>query len=436
MRHDAPASIRALLGSRVPGHGFPPAVYADPGLFDAELEIIFRRHWIFVGLACELPQPGSALALDVAGVGLLIVRGADGVLRGFVNACRHRGARLVAPGQATLRRILCPYHHWAYDLEGRLVAARQMGAGFDPRAHGLTPVHLRDVAGLLYAHIRDDPPADIDDLADAMTARLAPYRLDDAKVAHEEDVVEQANWKLVIENNRECYHCAASHPELCASFVTYDFGYDPASLTASQLAEAERHEARIAAATQEWEAGGHPSAAIEHLTGHPTHFRTQRLLMAGDGESQTRDGRAACTLKLGRLTRSDLGDVHLWGHNCWHHVMADHAVCFMIVPLSPTETLLRTKWIVHRDAVEGRDYTLDRLTEVWKATNRQDAALVALAQSGAASPVHVPGPYSPHTERQCEAFAAWYEQRMQAHLGASGSTPRLVARDDGRRAFA
>ena len=415
-RHDT-NSLRDLLRSRKPGYGFAPAFYTDPALFAAELDVIFRRHWIFVGLACEIPESGDVLAVETAGVGLLLTRSADGAVRCFVNACRHRGAQLVAPGPAKCRRIVCPYHRWVYDLDGSLVSARQMGVDFRPEEHGLRPVHLRDIAGLLYAHIGDDPPGDIAALADAMEVRLAPYRLHEARVAHTEDFVERGNWKLVIENNRECYHCAANHPELCVSFVPYDFGYDPAGLSPGQREEAARHEERIGAATAAWESAGFPSVAIEHLDGQPTHFRTQRLMMMGEGESQTRDGRPAVGVTLGGLERTDLGDVHLWGHNCWHHVMADHAICFSIHPLSPTETLVRTRWLVHRDAVEGHDYDLERLTEVWRATNRQDAELVELAQRGASIPVHVPGPYSPHTERQSELFAAWYVARMQHHLG-------------------
>ena len=418
MNRHGPASTGDLLRLRRPGHGFPPAMYTDADLFAAELDIIFRRHWIFVGLACEVSEPGDVLAVETAGVGLLLVRGTNGVARCFVNACRHRGAQLVAPGGCERRRrIVCPYHSWAYDLDGTLLSARQMGADFEPERHGLRPVHLRDIAGLLYVHIGDDPPGDIDALASAMEGRLAPYRLHEARVAHEEEIVEEGNWKLVIENNRECYHCASNHPELCVSFVPYDFGYDPDGLSPGRRAEALAHERRIEAATRAWEESGFPSAAIEHLDGEPTHFRTQRLMMVGEGLSQTRDGRPACAVTLGGLDRHDLGDVHLWGHNCWHHVMADHAVCFTVLPLSPTRTAVRTKWLVHRDAVEGRDYALERLTEVWQATNRQDAALVALAQRGASIPVHEPGPYSPHTERQSERFAGWYTQRMRFHLG-------------------
>jgi Rieske 2Fe-2S family protein len=109
-----------------------------------------------------------------------------------------------------------------------------------------------------------------------------------------------------------------------------------------------------------------------------------------------------------------MGDVHLWGINSWNHVMADHAVVFTAFPIAPDRTLVRTKWLVNRDAVEGEDYDLENLTSVWKQTNAEDAHLVALAHKGALSPGYRPGPYSRFTERALDEFATWYVDRMTA----------------------
>ncbi len=94
--------------------------------------------------------------------------------------------------------------------------------------------------------------------------------------------------------------------------------------------------------------------------------------------------------------------------------MSDHIVTFCVLPLSPDRTLLRTKWLVHKDAIEGVDYDVANLTAVWEATNRQDGDLVGLAQSGIVSPAYEPGPYSPHTEMLVEKFVRWYVERMTA----------------------
>ncbi len=248
-----------------------------------------------------------------------------------------------------------------------------------------------------------------------MLERLAPYDIRNAKVAHQVDVIEEGNWKLTMENNRECYHCSANHPELCVSFVDLDFGFDPDSLSAEDRQQAEAHFAMYAERTRSWEADGFPSVTVEQVRNCETNFRTQRLIIAGAGESQTEDATAASSKLLGHMTRKDLGDVHLWGHNSWNHFMGDHAVTSMVIPLSADKTLVRTKWLVHKDAVEGVDYDLHKLTHVWIETTNQDAELVARSHAGVLDPAYEPGVYSPFSERALDDFATWYVDRMRAH---------------------
>ncbi len=127
--------------------------------------------------------------------------------------------------------------------------------------------------------------------------------------------------------------------------------------------------------------------------------------------------RAACRVLLGGLRDARLGGLTFWTQpNSWHHVMADHAVTFCVLPLGPDRTLLRTTWLIHKDAVEGVDYDPANLLAVWEATNRQDAALVEMTQAGVVSPSYEPGPYSPFTEGLVEDFCQWYVERMGAGL--------------------
>lgn len=408
-------AISDLLRQRRPGHSLPADLYTRADVFDADMEVIFHRHWIAVGVDCDVPDAGDVSVIDIGRSSIVIVRDDDEAVRAYYNVCRHRGARLLPAGTGTVGKLVCPYHQWTYELSGDLIHAPHMGKDFDRGCHSLRPVRLRSVGGLLYACLADEPPADIEDLAAVMEPRLEPYDLSNAKVAYQTDLVEEGNWKLTIENNRECYHCSANHPELCVSFIDLDFGFDPESLQPEDKELARKHFDLYEAKTREWEDLGHPSRAVEHLAGHATNFRTQRLIIAGAGESQTPDARAASSKLMGTMTRKDLGDVHLWGHNSWNHFMGDHAVTFMVLPLSADRTLVRTKWLVHKDAVEGVDYDLDRLTSVWKATNEQDAHLVGLAHDGARSRGYVPGPYSRFTEGQLDNFATWYVERMQAN---------------------
>lgn len=377
-----PASIANFLAARRPGHTLPAALYIGQDAFTADCETIFSRHWIAVGVACDVQEAGDVMALDVGAASIVILRDDDDQLRAFHNVCSHRGARLVPPGRSVVGKLVCPYHQWTYDLNGALALAPHMGIDFEQDLHHLKPVALRDVGGILYACLSDNPPEDIAELANIMEPRLVPYDLRHAKVAFEQDIIEEGNWKLTMENNRECYHCASNHPQLSLSFHAADFGYDPDGLTETEKAEANGLLDAYARYGTHWDKEGLPHAAVEHTVGWPTNFRTQRLIIAGLGESQTPDTRAAVTVPLGDTDRPSMGDVHLWGINSWNHVMSDHAVIFTAFPIAPNRTLVRTKWLVNRDAIEGEDYDLENLTAVWKQTNIEDAHLVALAHQG------------------------------------------------------
>ncbi|MDO9415989.1 aromatic ring-hydroxylating oxygenase subunit alpha [Pararhizobium sp.] len=415
MLNKFPSSISAVLDSRAAGHSLPAALYTRDDVFQADLDVFFRKHWIYVGLECDVPEAGDATVIDIGTASLILLRDDDEQIRVVHNVCRHRGTRLLDGGPTVISKLVCPYHQWTYELSGDLIHAPHMGKHFDKSCHNLKPVHFKSIGGLIYVCLSDTPPEDIAHLETVMEERLAPYGLRDAKVAFEKDVIEHGNWKLTMENNRECYHCAANHPELCVSFIDLDFGYDPETLSDEDRAEAEDHMRQYAERTAAWEADGHPSAAVEQLADCATNFRSQRLIIAGAGESQTPDATAASAKLLGTMTRKDLGDMHLWGHNCWSHFMGDHAVTSVVIPLSANRTLVRTKWLVHKDAVEGVDYDLDKLTDVWLATTDQDAELVSRSQLGVEDPAYTPGPYSPFTELQLDNFATWYIERMRVH---------------------
>ena len=393
----------------------PADFYLRQDVFETDLEVLFRRQWLFVGVAADVPEPGDALTVDIGHASVILARGDDEVIRAFRNVCRHRGARLLEAGHTTIGKLVCPYHQWTYELDGALIDAKHMGKDFDRSCHGLLPVHLRVVGGLLFVCLAEEAPADIDELARVAEPRLAPYDLANTKVAFATSIVEEGNWKLTIENNRECYHCAGSHPELTSSFIAADFGYDPAALAPDEAAEVATHLANRAARHAAWEAQGFACAPIEHLSGGDINFRTERLLIAGAGESATLSTKVACRKLLGTIGRKEMGDLHLWTHTSWHHVMSDHAVCTFLLPLSAERTLVTSTWLVHKDAVEGVDYDLQTLTEVWQATNEQDGALVGRAQRGVRDPAYLPGPYSPFTERYLDLFATWYLGRLQAH---------------------
>jgi Rieske 2Fe-2S family protein len=402
----ATVDLRTVLTERQPAHSLPGALYRDTDVFEHELEHLWMREWLFAGPSCAVAIPGSYLTMHVGPASLLVVRGNDGVLRAMHNVCRHRGARLcdAAFGNANLR-IVCPYHQWAYNLDGSLFRARSMADDFDPSQHGLAAASCEEVAGMVFVCFDSSPPPF--EARDTVAAYLAPFDLVTAKVAHTTTTIEHGNWKLVMENNRECYHCRVSHPELCAVFPEaplHSGGGDAAAL-------AEMHDI-----VERCEALGMPS---RYHAADDFQYRAMRMPLLDGARSMTADGKPAVSQQFGTLPDAgvDIGDVLLYHYpNTWNHFVADHAVVFRIVPITSIETELVTTWLVPAGAVEGVDYDVANLTAVWQATNTQDIALVERAQRGIASPAYRPGPYSPVEEAGVIQFVDWYAATMLARL--------------------
>ncbi|MDV2985382.1 UNVERIFIED_CONTAM: aromatic ring-hydroxylating dioxygenase subunit alpha [Methylobacteriaceae bacterium AG10] len=413
-----PTPLQRLLRERRPGYTLAAPFYLSPEVFEADMEVIFGRHWIYVGVEPDVPEAGDVMVVDIGKASVAIVRDDDNEIRAFHNVCRHRGARLVHEEKSTVGNLVCRYHSWTYDLTGNLIHAEHMGPDFNKGCHGLKPVHIRSLAGLLFICLADEPPADFDDMAARLGPYLEPHNVRETKVAFQKDIIEPGNWKLTMENNRECYHCGANHPELTVPLFAYGFGFAPEEMDEHDRANAERYGCLLKTRHAEWETEGLPSKEIDELDTMVTGFRTERLPLDGDGESHTIDTKAACKKLLGNLTSAKAGGLSVWTQpNSWHHFLGDHIVTFSVLPLDAERSLLRTKWLVHKDAVEGVDYDLANLISVWEATNDQDSELVGICQQGVSSPAYEPGPYSPHTEMLVEKFCNWYVGRMAAHLG-------------------
>jgi len=415
----APAALRrhvaALLDSCRPSFALPGAFFTDDALYAAEMEYIFGRHWLFLASGAEIPEAGDYRTYQIGPWPIFLMRRDDGSIAAFHNTCRHRGSRILQQDTGVAgATLMCPYHRWTYDQDGRV-----MGCGATGERPGeqraLKPVHVRQLAGLIFVCLADSPPDDFDEMAARMTPYIGPHDLTRAKVARQTDIIEHGNWKLTIENNRECFHCEG-HPELLCSLFDFFGDIDEARMDAEERATYRRFLAASAEAQAIWNRAGLPWHTIEELHGRPTAFRTERLVLDGAGESMTPDTRAASRRLLGDLTEARLGTLHFHTQpNAWYHFLADHVLTFATLPLERGRTLVRSTWLVHADAEEGRDYDLDNLTRVWNATNAQDAAFVAETQRGASSPAYVPGPIG-NNEYMVARFHTWYEERLRAEL--------------------
>jgi glycine betaine catabolism A len=404
-----------LVARRRPGHALEGPFYTNPELFDLDVEAVFARHWVFVATEPEIREAGDFVTVELGRYSVIVIRDDDGTVRALHNVCRHRGSRVLPEERGSVGNLVCGYHQWTYATDGTLLHAGKQPPEFDKACFGLKQVAVRTVEGLIFICLAPTPPADFDEVADRIRPYLAPHRLAHTKVAARVDLVEQANWKLVMENNRECYHCEAGHPELtCTFFPTYGYAVEdiPPRLMPAH-ARYLRAQTDLARACAE---RGLPHEPIEELHGRPSAFRIQREPLDGAGESYTRDGRAASTRLLADFDTPRLGrlSLHLQP-NSWFHFQADHIVTFTALPVAADRTLVRTTWHVHKDAVEGTDYDLDTLTEVWRRTNEQDATLVSRAHAGVSSPAYEPGPYAA-SEYQVDALVTWYLERLTQHL--------------------
>ena len=158
-------------------------------------------------------KPGDYISYEIADESIIIVQGDDNKLRAFFNVCRHRGSRICLDKCGTVKRLVCPYHAWAYDLEGILVSARNMPDDFDSSKYGLHHCQVEILDGLIFICLANENTQDFEEIKHALLPYLKPYQLQRTKVAHSKTYTVHANWKLAIENYIECYHCAHLHPE-------------------------------------------------------------------------------------------------------------------------------------------------------------------------------------------------------------------------------
>ena len=187
--------------------------YTDPEILRREQERIFRSAWQYVGHLGQLATPGS-FASAVGRTPVVVTRAGDGVLRGFVNVCRHRGFPL-AEGEQSRETLQCPYHAWTYGLDGSLRAAprSEEEPDFPQDELGLAPVAVGTWGPFVFANVAPDPKP-LSQALGSMPAQVAELGLDVESLVHhsrwETDI--DANWKIACENYLECYHCQVAHP--------------------------------------------------------------------------------------------------------------------------------------------------------------------------------------------------------------------------------
>ncbi len=393
---DNPKDIQKLVARQKSGFALDQAFYRDAQIYQHDLNHIFFEEWLLAGHVSELPNVGDFLRFEMAGESIIIVRSSADVVSALVNVCRHRGSRICLEERGNARRFICPYHAWTYNLDGTLERARLMENTFDPREWGLKTVACKVFHGLIYVSFSRNPPS----FADAereLTPLIAPFDLAKTKIAHRASYPVAANWKLLVENYNECYHCTAAHPEFARSHSIH--------MTADRvepLNEAMAARTLDCGMATDWLdkiADNRPPGSLD--------YAYDRYALFDGFDTGSEDGKPLAPL-LGTVSGYDSGasDVYVGILNPML-VYCDHAVIYRFIPIDEERSTQEIIWLVHEDAEEGRDYNVDRLTWLWDVTTVADKRIIEKNQEGVNSRYYQPGPYAPmetYTQRFVDAY--------------------------------
>lgn len=350
----------------------PSHYYTAPEIFQREKDLIFAQEWFCAGREEELPSRGDLKVLELAGESILVVRTEKGELRAHHNVCRHRGARLcetaqdshwnvnLAGGVTPSGSIRCPYHQWTYNLEGGLIGAPFLkdSEGFRKEDFSLYPVGVDTWGGFFFLDLNlQNASAEkrgvYSQLGPAVE-RIQRYPLSALRTGRSITYDVAANWKLILENYNECYHCGGLHPELCEIVPSFK---------------------QAGGSNLTWDDG------IPHREGAYTFTRTgktKRAPFAGLSEEEK---------------------IRHKGELCFPNLMislaCDHVAAFLLWPLASNRTRIVCNFLFHPDEIAKPAFDPADAVDFWDLVNRQDWAICERVQGGVSSRVHKFGYYAP-----------------------------------------
>lgn len=393
-----PSADAAYNGLTELADGLPADWYYDGDQYRRELEKIWYRNWIYVGRSSEVAGARAYRCVAVCEQQLLLVRDEAGVLRGFHNTCRHRGSALCSEPSGRLRSatIICPYHAWAYNLQGELLrtSSKTQPAGFDKRDYPLYRVRVVEWSGFIFVALGEptaglaDPTASLAQSFDQPIDRMAAWGLADLVVGHVLKKTIECNWKIFWENYNECLHCPGVHPQL--SQLVPIFG--------RALLE-ERDDPN-------WR---------QHLGDDDPKYKGG--LRAG-AVSWSRDGQASAVQfpalneadrKAGHIYMTSLPSMFIVGH-------VDYVRVVRLLPLGAERTELSVEYLFAPQSLESPQFDLGNIVEFTNMVMSEDAAACELNQRGLRSLAHARGVVMPE-EYVIKQLHDWIKTQLQRPLG-------------------
>jgi len=357
----------------------PYRLYLDEEAFTAERERLFTRQWFLVGRDEDVPAPGDWRRVDVVSEQLLLVRGEDERLRAFANTCRHRGAELCPAdgpesGHAG-RSLRCPYHHWTYGLDGRLRAAPHLDEV--PPDVTLFEVGVDGWGGFTFVNLHPEGRPTLSEQLGTATAPAANYPLAELRRGARLTYEVAANWKVIVENYNECYHCGPVHPELCELVPAF----------------------RRGGAGLAWDDG------IPHRDGAWTFTRSG---------TTTRDPLPGLTAE--EQVRHKGALVY---PNLLLSLSADHVAAFTLLPRSAGHTTVVCDLLFAPGELTAPGFDPSDALELWDLVNRQDWRIGESVQRGMGSFAAERGWFAPMEDDSAD-IGRWYRRIMGEEVDGGG----------------
>ena len=364
----------------------PREAYLDARLHERDLERIWYRNWIYVGRADELQGPKSFRVFELGTQEVLILRDEEGQLQAFHNTCRHRGSLLVEEKSGCLRgpMIVCPYHRWAYSLQGDLqrVSSRSPQADFNKSDYSLYPVGIQDWNGFIFIHLTPEEASPLEE-SFGESSHLANWPLSDLQLVHTDQTILECNWKIFWENFNECLHCPNIHPELSRLVPLYKQSF------------MEVHD------DPDWE---------QHQETNNKLFK--RGLTEG-AATWSADG-ATCAEPFPNLTQEEIDNGHNYCEPLPSAFIVGHVDYVRVVrvrPLAPEKTEIQAQWLFSPEATQKEGFDPGPTIEFGKKVIEQDGRASELNQKGLRSISHKEGVLLPE-EYAVHAFHTWLKSHF------------------------
>lgn len=389
-----------LIENRRPGISLEQDFFCDKKIFEADIEYIWGKEWLFAGFEAQIPNSGDYVLYNLSNESVIIIRGNEGQLHAHFNTCRHRGSIICTEEKGNARNLICPYHCWVYEKNGDLKAARLMPKDFDKTEYGLKSVHLEILDGLIFICLANSPKP-FTSISTEFQPYLEPFEFANAKIARQDRYECHGNWKLFAQNFRECYHCGPAHPEYCNAVVGANFMEDD---ELSDYWEESKNN---------WRKKGLAINTV-NINNNSSHYAVRYPLRKGV-KSYSLDGNPVSSL-MGRHVDFDNGVVGLVTFpNFWLDAVSDYAWAMRITPKDATSCFVDITFLVDKDAIEGKDYKLNTLTQFWDITGGQDWELIKNNQKGIETDSYSPGPYA-NVEEEVKVFDNWYISKLKLGL--------------------